>query len=206
MPDRNQISQQLSLFRDGKLELLQIPNPMFVSGCQDLINFNVRPNFQLREFMVSILKRPNLTVSQAPDVLVHKKLADLLQNVRNKVRTKYPNFSITIVSGHRPKFVDQSVGGSGTGPHTRGWAADVQFSGIDIPGWDADRVRRGVSYEAYKLGCKGIELILGGQNVHWDPVRNDQWIVRQAQINGRFQYPNINLQNEIVAFKLPGLN
>lgn len=200
---RQLILDRLNQFKDGKSQVLDIPNPMFVSGCNDLWDFPVRPNFTLREFAVSIVKRPGLRKNQAPSILVHKELADHLQSLRNRLRQAHPNATISIVSGYRSPGVDRLVGGSGGGPHTRGWAADVKFNGISVVGRSVDSIRRGAAYEAFRLGCKGIELILGGTNVHLDPVRSNQWIVRQAMSNGRFAYPNISL-SELSSRKLPG--
>lgn len=198
------VKNQIHEFAIGKRSHLRIKNPLFISGGMSLFNEKLRPNFTLGEWSVSILKRSSrLTIAQAPEIIVVAKTLDLLQNVRDHVRKTHPNFVVNIVSGYRSPGVDKMIGGSGTGPHTRGWAADVNFGGIN--NISTDHLRRAVSSVAFDFGAKGIELIIGGVNVHWDPVRPDYWITRQTVVNGRFSYPPINLTNDIQKFKLTGL-
>lgn len=203
--DRTSLLKTLENFRDGKIVSLRIPNPVWRSDTKDLLNFKIQPNFTLGEFLVSITKRIGAGASQAnsPEVILQYRLVDRIQYLRDHIAKKYPNFTISITSGLRTSWVDRAVGGSGRGPHTRGWAVDVTFGGISIPGWSADKIRRGVAYEAMKLGIRGIELIADNRSVHLDPVRSDWWITKQVWSGGRPVYPNINPRTELAPHELP---
>lgn len=205
--NREETLQLLKEFSEGKHLYIDIQNPIWYPGNKDLLDFKLKPNFTLREFAVSTLKRVGhgATQQNAPNIKVYYGLVNSLQNLRNRICKKYPNFSIEIDSGHRCPWIDRLVGGSGTGPHTRGWATDNKFRGIVIPGRSVDSIRRGVAYEAYKLGIKGIELIRDGVSVHFDPVRGDLWVVKQISTPNGYAYPSINIDKELKAYALPGL-
>lgn len=51
----------------------------------------------------------------------------LCQNILEPVKAQFPG--MTISSGFRPASYDRSVGGSGSGDHTAGRAADIQLGG-----------------------------------------------------------------------------
>lgn len=205
--NRDAVLKLLTEFSEGKHLYIDVPNPVWYKGNEDLLEFKLKPNFKLKEFTVSTLKRVGhgATKTNAPNIKIYYSLVNSLQNLKNRICKKYPDFSITIDSGHRTPWIDRSVGGSGSGPHTRGWATDNKFGGIAIPGRSADSIRRGVAYEAYKQGIKGIELIRDGVSVHFDPVRTDLWVVKQVSTPNGYAYPSINIDKELKAYALPGL-
>lgn len=203
--DRAKILSTINDFRAGRITILDIQNPIWFPGNEDLLDVPLSNNFKLREYAVSILKRVGhgASIHNCPNIKIYRRLCTGLQSLSDRVRSVYPGFQIQITSGYRPPYVDRVIGGSGSGPHTRGWAADCTFSGI--PGKSADEVRRGVAYEALKLGIKGIELIGDNASLHLDPVRSDWWIAKQVIVNGRFSYPLIDPNKELKPYKLSGL-
>lgn len=64
---------------------------------------------------------------QTHDTLIDPKLPSLLELLRTKLNCK----SILINSGYRCSAHDKSVGGNGTGMHTKGMAADIVCIGQD---------------------------------------------------------------------------
>lgn len=204
---RVEIQKKLTDFTSGKTLILEVDNPIWYPDCKDLLNTPLSSNFTLGEVAISVTKRVGQGVSQknCPIIKVYRKHVNAMQLLSNRIRKVYPDFCIHIDSGYRPPFVDKVVGGSGSGPHTRGQAWDCYFSGINIPGRSVDSIRRGVAYEAKKVGIRGIELILGGRSVHFDGARLDWWITRQTIVNGRFAYPNIDIVKELKTYQLPGL-
>ena len=53
----------------------------------------------------------------------------LCQNILDKVKSQFPG--MTISSGFRPSSYDRQLGGSGSGDHTAGRAADIQLGGTE---------------------------------------------------------------------------
>lgn len=203
--DRSTVVARIVAFSNGKLDVLDIQNPIWYPGNDDLLDMKLESDITLGQVIVSIEKHKTqgATVTNSPTVKVYRQLVTKLQQLINHIRTKYPEFKTTYSSVFRSPFVDKQVGGSGGGPHTRGWAADCQFSGIEIAGRDMDSIRRGIAYEAYKLGIKGIELILDKQSVHFDAVRIDLWISEQIVVSEHFEYPTLDPNKVLKPYVLP---
>ena len=207
MFNRPSVQDALKRFAAGSLPLLDIPNPVWYPGNEDLLDFYVRPNFQLKEFAVSVLKRVNskqANQKNAPTILIDRRLASGLQSLRNRIVSAYPNAGIRLESGHRPPAIDRMVGGSGGGLHTLGRAGDCSFLNVD-PKLSPEAVRRGVAYEAYRqkdYPILGIELIIG-TNVHFDVGRINPWYAMQALSHGRYVYPLISPIKELAPYCLP---
>jgi hypothetical protein len=207
MFNRPAVQDALKQFASGSLSVLDIPNPVWYPGNEDLLNFAVRPNFQLREFAVSVLRRVNsrqANQKNAPNILIDRRLASAVQSLRNRVSSAYPTARMRFESGYRPPAIDRMVGGSGRGLHTMGRAGDFEFLNVD-PKLSPEATRRGIAYEAYRqkdYPILGIELILG-TNVHFDVGRITPWYAMQAISHGRYVYPLISPLKELAPYCLP---
>lgn len=111
----------------------------------------IAPNFQIKEFACK---------DGSDKILIDFDLAVLLQAIRDHFGR-----SVTITSGYRTAAHDKAVGGTGSGYHTKGQAADIAVSGVDplVVGL----------YAAELLGTSGgIEI--GDRYCHID-TRPDRW-------------------------------
>lgn len=137
------------------------------------------PHFQVHEFADP---SDYVNVSYPEDIPIHDKLPAVLEKV-------FEHFGCTkgiINSGYRSPDADIDVGGSGSGPHTLGIAADVYFykNGQPVPS-------RLVACYLKDEGIKGIGLNCGGNpnGTHIDMrgygVWNDSvWYGDEAVRNG----------------------
>lgn len=137
------------------------------------------PHFQVHEFADP---SDYVNVSYPEDIPIHDKLPSTLEKV-------FEHFGCTkgiINSGYRSPAADLDVGGSGSGPHTLGIAADVYFykNGQPVPS-------RLVACYLKDKGVKGIGLNCGGNpnGTHIDMrgfgVWNDSvWYGDEAVRNG----------------------
>ena len=137
------------------------------------------PHFQVHEFADP---SDYVNVAYPVDIPIHNKLPEVLEDV-------FAHFGCTlgkICSGYRSSAADLDVGGSGSGPHTRGIAADVYFykGSEPIPS-------RLVACFLQDKGVKGIGLNCGGNSygTHIDMrgfgVWNDSvWYGDEAVRNG----------------------
>ena len=144
-------------------------------------NTKLSANFSVREFKCH---------DGSDKILIAEELVASLQKLRDQLHALVGKEcgGIVIVSGYRTSAHDKASGGSGSGPHTKGWAADfyaVDKAGKKIPGIY-------VQCAAQLLGIKGIERIEGGYNTHIDPVRSDKWWAYQVKSNGAFTYPTLS--------------
>ena len=108
------------------------------------------PHFQVHEFADP---SDYVNVAYPVDIPIHNKLPAVLEDV-------FQHFGCTlgkICSGYRSPAADLDVGGSGSGPHTLGIAADVYFykNGQPVPS-------RLVACYLKDRGIKGIGLNCGG--------------------------------------------
>lgn len=108
------------------------------------------PHFQVHEFADP---SDYVNVAYPVDIPIHNKLPEVLEDV-------FAHFGCTlgkICSGYRSPAADLDVGGSGSGPHTLGIAADVYFykNGQPVPS-------RLVACYLKDKGIKGIGLNCGG--------------------------------------------
>ena len=140
-------------------------------------NIQLTPNFKVREFACK---------DGSDKILIDDALPKALQAVRDNMKLVGIEVgSLNIVSGYRTPSHDKAVGGTGSGSHTRGWAADFNVknkAGKVIPGIYAQCV-------AQLLGIKGIEHISGDTNTHIDNTRADKWWAQQKGKPGSFTYP-----------------
>lgn len=137
------------------------------------------PHFQVHEFADP---SDYVNVPYPEDIPIHDKLPSTLEKV-------FEHFGCTkgeINSGYRSPAADLDVGGSGSGPHTLGIAADVYFykNGQPVPS-------RLVACYLKDRGIKGIGLNCGGNpnGTHIDMrgfgVWNDSvWYGDEAVRNG----------------------
>ena len=137
------------------------------------------PHFQVHEFADP---SDYVNVAYPVDIPIHNKLPEVLEDV-------FAHFGCTlgkICSGYRSSAADLDVGGSGSGPHTLGIAADVYFykNGQPVPS-------RLVACYLKDKGVKGIGLNCGGNpnGTHIDMrgfgVWNDSvWYGDEAVRNG----------------------
>ena len=137
------------------------------------------PHFQVHEFADP---SDYVNVAYPVDIPIHNKLPEVLEDV-------FAHFGCTlgkICSGYRSSAADLDVGGSGSGPHTHGIAADVYFykNGQPVPS-------RLVACYLKDKGIKGIGLNCGGNpnGTHIDMrgfgVWNDSvWYGDEAVRNG----------------------
>lgn len=110
------------------------------------------------------------------DILIDTKLVDLLEDLYSKLEVD----KLKVYSGYRCSYWDKHVGGSGSGSHTEGKAADFYCLK------NAKRISSGVvcvTLENMK-DYKGIGFRCGGQpdstgDTHAD-VRNRQWYGNEA--------------------------
>lgn len=111
----------------------------------------IAPNFKISEFACK---------DGTDEIKVDTDLVVILQQIRDHFGK-----SITINSGYRTTAHDKAVGGTGTGYHTKGQAADIVVSGIDP-------LTVGL-YAAELLGTAGgIEI--GNNYCHID-TRENRW-------------------------------
>ena len=142
-------------------------------------NTFLAPHFQVHEFADP---SDYVNVAYPVDIPIHNKLPAVLEDV-------FQHFGCTlgkICSGYRSPAADLDVGGSGSGPHTLGIAADVYFykNGQPVPS-------RLVACFLKDRGIKGIGLNCGGNpnGTHIDMrgfgVWNDSvWYGDEAVRNG----------------------
>lgn len=111
----------------------------------------IAPNFRVREFACK---------DGSDTVLIDFDLAVILQSIRDHF-----GGSVKINSGYRTPGHDKAVGGSGSGYHTKGQAADIVVSG-------ADPLTVGL-FAAELLGTRGgIEI---GENYCHIDTRDGRW-------------------------------
>lgn len=111
----------------------------------------IAPNFQIKEFACK---------DGSDTILIDFDLVVLLQAIRDHFGK-----SVVITSGYRTAAYDKKVGGTGSGYHTKGQAADISVSGVDP-------LTVGL-YAAELLGTAGgIEI--GDGYCHID-TRTDRW-------------------------------
>ena len=145
------------------------------------------PHFQVHEFADP---SDYVNVSYPEDIPIHDKLPAVLEKV-------FEHFGCTkgiINSGYRSPDADIDVGGSGSGPHTLGIAADVYFykNGQPVPS-------RLVACFLQDEGIKGIGLNCGGNpyGTHidmrgygvWD---NSVWFGDEAVRNSNGIYKTVS--------------
>ena len=142
-------------------------------------NTFLAPHFQVHEFADP---SDYVNVAYPVDIPIHNKLPAVLEDV-------FQHFGCTlgkICSGYRSPAADLDIGGSGSGPHTLGIAADVYFykNGQPVPS-------RLVACFLKDRGIKGIGLNCGGNpnGTHIDMrgfgVWNDSvWYGDEAVRNG----------------------
>ena len=111
------------------------------------------------------------------EIKVDNNLVTLLERVRTKLNAN----SCNIYSGYRCSAHDKSVGGSGNGPHTQGYAVDCYFKDKNkkvIPG---DIVCCTLEDMGHKYG---LAIRCGGSQVHQGKVhidtKNRKWYGNEA--------------------------
>jgi hypothetical protein len=130
--------------------------------------------------------------SYTDTILIESELPVYMEKIRDKI-TEYFGIQIaaTIVNtGYRTAAHDRAVGGSGSGPHTTGKAADFYFRGANgkalnsIYGLCA----------AQLLGIKGIERISDGLSIHIDVnYRSNYWWAWQYRLaSGAWGYGSVS--------------
>lgn len=77
----------------------------------------IAPNFRVKEFACK---------DGSDKILIDFHLAVILQSIRDHF-----NSPVNINSGYRTPAHDKAVGGSGSGYHTKGQAADIVVTGVD---------------------------------------------------------------------------
>jgi len=113
-------------------------------------------------------------------ILLDDDIAPTMERVRDGIEKYFGiTVSATVVnSGYRNATYDKKVGGSGSGPHTTGKAADFHFRGKD---GKAINSIYGLCV-AQLLGLKGIERIMDGVSLHVDVnYRSGYWWAWQAK-------------------------
>lgn len=131
------------------------------------------PHFLVREFACK---------DGSDMILISEELVELLERIRNHF-----NSPVTITSGFRTVSQDKRVGGSGSGYHTKGMAADIVVSKVD-PAVVA-------LYAQSLLGSKGgVECgcYLQGGYVHVD-VRLSKWRAVKAYSDRTYETISGNL-------------
>lgn len=122
-------------------------------------------HFKMGEFVAS---SDYYDIGYPSSVPVDDKLLSILEEIRAHFNCDYAIIS----SGYRTPACDMSVGGSGSGYHTKGMAADVQFvrNGSPIPS-------RIIACYAQDIGVKGIGYYCGGAEfwTHLDTRSNTAW-------------------------------
>lgn len=126
---------------------------------------NITPNFTVKEFACK---------DGTDTVKIDYDLAVILQRIRDHFGK-----AVVINSGYRTAAYDKKVGGSGSGYHTKGQAADIVVSGVTP-------LTVGL-YAAELLGDKGgIEI--GNSYCHID-TRTSRW--RAFTENGGSEYTTV---------------
>jgi uncharacterized protein YcbK (DUF882 family) len=118
-------------------------------------------------------------------VLISDRLPTALEGIKDRLKKEYGIVvtGVHINSGYRSPARDRAVGGSGSGPHTRGWAADFTMSAGNRL---VDSIY--ILCAAQDIGIKGIERIRDGHSVHIDVERPDQWWAYQTGTVGSYRY------------------
>lgn len=125
----------------------------------------ISPNFRIREFACK---------DGSDAIKIDYELVVLLQKIRDHFGK-----AVVINSGYRTAAYDKKVGGSGSGYHTKGQAADIVVSGVTP-------LTVGL-YAAELLGDKGgIEI--GNSYCHID-TRTSRW--RAFTENGGSEYTTV---------------
>lgn len=89
--------------------------------------------YDLRETPATTKLRPNVTLGEiachdgTPVVIVHERLLDLLQEIRNHFASP-----ITINSCYRTFAHNAKIGGKPDSRHCRGYAADIVVKGVSL--------------------------------------------------------------------------
>ena len=123
------------------------------------------PHFKLGEFVTA---SDYSDIGYPSSVPIDDKLLEILETIREHFECDYA----TISSGYRTPACDVAAGGSGSGRHTKGMAADVQFvrGGSPIPS-------RIIACYAQDIGVKGIGYYCGGAEfwTHLDTRTDSVW-------------------------------
>lgn len=88
-------------------------------------------NFNLKEFTRSATA-DQYSIDNTPTQDHLMSIQALCTAVLQRIREMNPKNSISITSGYRCKVLNELIGGSSTSQHTKGEAADIQVSGIDL--------------------------------------------------------------------------
>lgn len=125
-------------------------------------------------------------------IKISDKLPTALTSIKSGL-SKYFGITVNktiIVSGYRTPRHDKVSGGSGSGPHTKGWACDFYMTKKD--GTKVNSIY--ILCTAQLLGTsiiKGLERITES-NVHIDVERKDKWYAYQKKVDGKNTYPTIS--------------
>lgn len=121
-------------------------------------NSKLSEHFKISEFKCKCGKKH--------DIKIDSNLVTLLEKVRSKLNSTACN----IYSGYRCSAHDKSVGGSGSGPHTKGYAVDCYFLDDNRKRINSKYVASVIEEIGHKYGfairCGGSDLSSG--NVHID--------------------------------------
>ena len=143
------------------------------------------PEFYVSKLGKGYKVRPNITLGEiqckdgSDHVLAMDATLDLVQKTRDFFGGK-----VTINSFYRTPAHDKKQGGSGSGPHTRGWACDAVY--YDKAGKAVPAKTVASLWLAWRV--KGIEII-GDSAIHCDPVRTDEWRTVKKVVGGKNTYP-----------------
>lgn len=106
------------------------------------------------------------------NIKIDTDLVELLEKLRTKLNAKSGN----IYSGYRCPTHDKNVGGSGSGPHTEGYAVDIYFIGQDGKRISSKTIALTLEDMGHKYGigyrCGGSADSTG--NIHID-VKPRKW-------------------------------
>jgi hypothetical protein len=166
---------------------------------KDLMNKPLSEHLKVGDFLPQGLK----SLGGNKDLIIKQPVVDTLEHLISKMHEVYPDAPLKfdngyLASGYRFAAYDREVGGSGSGPHTRGNAVDVEFN---VPNVDSFEVAQRTAWEGYKLGVKGIEIDYDAENstysVHIDPItaRQENWYAEECAAKdetGRARYVKVD--------------
>jgi len=147
---------------------------------------NLSANFSLKELTKSDTAT-RLGIDNTPDAETIDNLKTLCEKVLQPVREHFGK-SVTVNSGYRSPESNAAVGGSKTSDHCRGYAADIEISGVpnaELAQWIMDNLDyTQLILEFYTQGIPDS----GWVHVSYDPKNLKKQELTAVKVAGKTQY------------------
>ena len=138
-------------------------------------------NFTLTELTKTQVRNKDNT----PTATEVQNLKALVDNVLQPIRDKFG--AVTVNSGFRSVAVNKAVGGSATSDHCKGFAADIEVSGVpnrELAEW----IRVNLKFTQLILEFPGAEPNEGWVHVSYNPANLKQQVLTAKRISGKTKY------------------